>query len=97
MENLPLVIGAVALPAAAEAVLWVLHKLNVPSDYDHVATYIVSVVFAVLVVTLKFFPQYDQVIVGTVSFLYTLIMTLQKFLPNTKRAIVKSVSRGKVG
>lgn len=96
MPNIPvdwsLVIGGVSLPVFAELVLWLLHRVGVPADYDQLASFGVSAVFAVVVLAANFYPQYAQPIVGAVTFLYTLISTLQRVLPNTKVAVIKSLT-----
>lgn len=96
MPNIPvdwsLVIGGISLPVFAEAVLWLLHRVGVPTTYDQVAAYAISAAFAVVVITANFYPQYAAAIVGAVTFLYTLISTLQKVLPNLKTAIVQSLT-----
>lgn len=86
--ELSLVIGGVALPAFAAAVLWLLHKFGMSEMWDSTVSFVVALVFAGLVVTMHFFPQYDQTIVGAVAFLYTLIMTLEQILPDTVATVV---------
>lgn len=86
-DVLQLIIGAVGLPAFAAAILWGVHKVGVPATYDQIIVYGVSVVFAVLVVTLNFFPQYQQLIVGVVTFIYTMLTTMQQLIPNTLVAV----------
>jgi hypothetical protein len=81
--NVNLVIGLIGLPAFGEAVLWVLHKVGVGLEWDNFAGWVISVAFAVVVVSLKFYPQYDQTVVAAVAFLYTLITTYRKLVGDT--------------
>ncbi len=80
--NLQLIIGGIGLPVFAAAILWGLHKAGMPDVYDNIATFAISLVFAVLVLTMNFFPETSKVIVGAITMLYTLLTTLQKFVPD---------------
>ena len=89
-ESLLLVIGGIGLPAFVVVILWAVHKAGLPAEFDQIVTFVVSLAFAGLVITLNFFPQYAQVIVGAVTFLYTMLTTLSNLLPNAVVAVFGS-------
>ena len=91
--NLSLVIGGIALPVFAEVVLWLLKKVGVGSEWEKPAALVVALVFAILVVVAKFYPQYDPAIVGAISFIYTALLALQKVLPETKAATLQALGK----
>lgn len=90
--DLSLVIGGVALPVFAQVVLWALHKIGVGAMWDTPVTFIVAIIFAVIVLAMNFYPQYSAPLVGAVTFIYTVLTTLQKLLPDTATAI-KTLAR----
>ncbi|MBI5305534.1 MAG: hypothetical protein HY868_25620 [Chloroflexi bacterium] len=86
-EGMKLVIGTVSLPVFAALILWVAHKLGMSEIYDKPLGFVIALAFAMLVVTLQFFPEYSNLIVGAVTMIYTLLTTWQKFVPESLVAV----------
>ena len=89
-ETLVLVIGSVGLPAFAALIVWAFHKAGVPAEYDQTIVFVISIAFAVAVITMNFFPDTSKLIVGVVTMLYTLLTALQKVAENTVTALFGS-------